>query len=207
MLQLLLLFKLAFKLQVCESIIGKNMNRRFLLQNIFLRNFRKHELKDLKPHVFFCRYYTILSHQLSTPNQYFLSQKNIKIQPFYTNCFLKRAHHHHECIRKLDCWQCGKEINAELEQFFCECGVLQPPITTRSYFQIFGLPESFDIDMQKLKIGLQGLQLLLHPDKCANKSKVDTLSNTFNFHYFSNSLCCFLSDRKKVCRRALSNRE
>lgn len=41
---------------------------------------------------------------------------------------------------------------------------------TGNYFQVFDLPESFEIDQQKLKHQYQQLQRQCHPDKYAGKS-------------------------------------
>jgi len=42
---------------------------------------------------------------------------------------------------------------------------------SRNYFELFGLPEQFDVDLKRLSSCYQELQKALHPDKFANASE------------------------------------
>jgi len=35
-----------------------------------------------------------------------------------------------------DCWKCGKTIEGDKQQYFCVCGVVQPPVKERSLFLV-----------------------------------------------------------------------
>ena len=69
------------------------------------------------------------------------------------------------------CWKCGRMLNGT-EQFFCECGVVQPPSTERTLFEIVDLPTDFDLDVKKLQERYRQLQQSLHPDRFTLKSQV-----------------------------------
>ena len=59
-----------------------------------------------------------------------------------------------------------------MEQYFCLCGVVQPPSANRSLFEVMGVPEAFDIDVRDLSDKFRNLQRILHPDKYSQKSEV-----------------------------------
>lgn len=81
-------------------------------------------------------------------------------------------HHHAECITHQECWKCGTAIDPNREQYFCACGVVQPPIEKRSLFQVMGLDEErFDVDVKDLADRYRDLQRILHPDKYSQKSE------------------------------------
>ncbi|ESN96100.1 hypothetical protein HELRODRAFT_135084, partial [Helobdella robusta] len=71
------------------------------------------------------------------------------------------------------CWKCGRSIEPDMEQYFCVCGVVQPPLEHRSFFQIFGIKEDFDIDLKYLNEKYRKLQVILHPDKYSQKSDTE----------------------------------
>lgn len=73
------------------------------------------------------------------------------------------------------CWKCQRELDLKKERFFCNCGVVQPPLDDLSYFQLFKLEKSFDIDTSTLTKLFRRLQMLLHPDKYTQKSSVSTV--------------------------------
>lgn len=90
------------------------------------------------------------------------------------------GHHGSECITHQECWKCGSTIDPNKEQYFCACGVVQPPIDKRSLFQVMGLEERYDIDLKDLAEKYRDLQRILHPDKYSQKSEVfNCLVNAF----------------------------
>ncbi|KAK3097775.1 hypothetical protein FSP39_013081 [Pinctada imbricata] len=54
--------------------------------------------------------------------------------------------------------------------FFCECGVIQE-VDKLGYFQVLGMPEKFDVDLESLSQNYKNLQRQLHPDKHSLKPK------------------------------------
>lgn len=95
-----------------------------------------------------------------------------RIYSLSSSTFLSQRWCGHERITHQECWKCGTNIEPDMEQYFCVCGVVQPPLKTRSYFQIFGIEESFDLDPKKLRTKYQKLQTLLHPDRYSQKCEV-----------------------------------
>ena len=167
------------------------MSRKSILYSTFIKklNKDKNNVCGLDSFHFYMRQYSFLNaavNQQKLSTEYFHKTRSTpRLQPLKQAIDHTRTHHHHECLSKLECWKCGKAINAELEQFFCSCGVMQPPIESRSYFQVFGMKENFDVDLHQLKQQFQKLQVLLHPDKSANKSPVKFLFLLkHNFHFF-----------------------
>ena len=71
-----------------------------------------------------------------------------------------------------ECWNCGRDIDSINEQFFCDCGMIQPP-QTRNYFEVFGVVESFHQDVKVLQRRFRDLQWRLHPDKFSTKTKTE----------------------------------
>jgi len=88
-------------------------------------------------------------------------------------------HRHPGSTKTLECWQCGRNIDDVTERYFCECGVVQPPVTKRSYFNIMGVEETFDVDLTELTEKYRGLQRILHPDKYSQKCDVCTAHGNF----------------------------
>lgn len=50
------------------------------------------------------------------------------------------------------------------------CETIQPPDESLNYFDLFSLPDTFDIDPQLLEKRYKGLQWNLHPDKMGRKA-------------------------------------
>jgi len=75
----------------------------------------------------------------------------------------------------MECWQCGRNIDDVAERYFCDCGVVQPPLAARSYFDVMGVEETFDIDPAELTEKYRSLQRILHPDKYSQKCDVCTV--------------------------------
>lgn len=78
-------------------------------------------------------------------------------------------HKRRYCTRP--CWKCQRDIQTQKEQFFCECGVIQPPIND-NLFKVMDIQQTFEIDNENLSTRFKDLQRRLHPDKFANKSEV-----------------------------------
>jgi len=74
--------------------------------------------------------------------------------------------------KTMECWQCGQNINDVTERYFCDCGVVQPPVAERSYFDVMGIKETFDVDLTELAEKYRDLQRILHPDKYSQKCDV-----------------------------------
>jgi molecular chaperone HscB len=73
-----------------------------------------------------------------------------------------------ESSKKIVCWSCSKDIDAE-EQFCAHCGKLQPSGQT-DYFGFFGLPRRFTLDRVALEKQFYQLSRKLHPDLYARAS-------------------------------------
>ena len=73
---------------------------------------------------------------------------------------------------KTNCWKCGKHIEMAFGNYECKCGVLQPPPTDISLFDVMGEERQFDIDLSELNNKFKKLQTVLHPDKFTTKSVV-----------------------------------
>ena len=73
---------------------------------------------------------------------------------------------------KQNCWKCKKEIDPKRDQYFCGCGLIQPPVEERNYFGVVNMEEDFNIDTKKMTQTFKWLQTQLHPDKFAQKSEV-----------------------------------
>jgi molecular chaperone HscB len=73
-----------------------------------------------------------------------------------------------EPSKKLVCWSCGSENEAET-QFCANCGKLQP-YTPTDYFAFFGLPRRFQLDTAALEKQFYRLSRKFHPDVYARAS-------------------------------------
>ena len=77
------------------------------------------------------------------------------------------------------CWKCQRSLDNQKEQFFCDCGVIQPPNNERTFFEVLGIETSFDVDSRQLTQKFRQLQSYLHPDKFTQKTAVRIAINTF----------------------------
>lgn len=87
------------------------------------------------------------------------------------------------------CWKCGNKVDNNEELFFCKCGVVQD-IKGLTFFELMGIPESFDIDVTSLTQKYRDLQRQLHPDKYTLKSErekqiAEEQSSCVNKAYFT----------------------
>ncbi|MGA8288839.1 MAG: Fe-S protein assembly co-chaperone HscB, partial [Acidobacteriaceae bacterium] len=73
-----------------------------------------------------------------------------------------------EPSKKLICWSCGGESDADA-QFCAHCGKLQPATPT-DYFAFFGLPRRFQLDTAALEKEFYRLSRKFHPDLYARAS-------------------------------------
>ncbi|MHB1675190.1 MAG: Fe-S protein assembly co-chaperone HscB [Acidobacteriaceae bacterium] len=73
-----------------------------------------------------------------------------------------------EPSKKLVCWSCGNEHDADT-QFCANCGKLQP-YTPTDYFAFFGLPRRFQLDTAALEKQFYRLSRKFHPDLYARAS-------------------------------------
>lgn len=73
------------------------------------------------------------------------------------------------------CWNCQTVVNnTAVPCLFCKnCSFIQPyDQQDFNYFELFNIPEQYDVDTQRLTSNFRQLQNLVHPDKFSNKSKV-----------------------------------
>ncbi|KAK7116242.1 hypothetical protein V1264_001959 [Littorina saxatilis] len=71
------------------------------------------------------------------------------------------------------CWKCGTETDPMKELFFCTCGIVQSPADQLTFFTLFNIDESFDVDLKKLGEMYKDLQKKLHPDRFSQKSETE----------------------------------
>lgn len=71
---------------------------------------------------------------------------------------------------KRRCWNCSSSL--DFEDMFCQsCNSLNRIDDCVSYFEIFGQPEKFNLNVQELSKKFKLLQTKLHPDKYSVKSE------------------------------------
>lgn len=108
----------------------------------------------------------------------------------YTTPFLHDEESTSTSTSKRKCWKCGAETDALTELFFCHCGVVQSPAVEVTFFTLFKIDESFDVDLKKLSEMYKDLQKHLHPDMYSQKSQVRASVHTTNTMLFCLSVCC-----------------
>ncbi|XP_054006801.1 iron-sulfur cluster co-chaperone protein HscB [Hylaeus anthracinus] len=69
----------------------------------------------------------------------------------------------------LKCWNCNFTYKSDL--FCSKCKVLQEAPENITYFDIIGIPQSYDVQIKEIQKKYKELQKLLHPDKFSNKSE------------------------------------
>ncbi|XP_017888930.1 iron-sulfur cluster co-chaperone protein HscB, mitochondrial-like [Ceratina calcarata] len=69
----------------------------------------------------------------------------------------------------LKCWNCNFMYKSDL--FCSKCKVLQEPPENITYFDIIGIPKSYDVTVADIQKKYIELQKLLHPDKFSTKSE------------------------------------
>ena len=64
---------------------------------------------------------------------------------------------------KTACWSCGSEMSSGRP--FCDtCGKVQAPVSSMTYFDVFGLPRKLALDLSALERAFYKLSRKLHPD-------------------------------------------
>lgn len=81
------------------------------------------------------------------------------------------------------CWACGKPTGCC--NFFCACGKIQPLIGHCSYFETFGLPKVYDLDVKQLEQTFFNLQKTMHPDRYGQKSSTEQDFSRSNSTYLN----------------------
>ncbi|XP_076667986.1 iron-sulfur cluster co-chaperone protein HscB-like protein, mitochondrial isoform X2 [Andrena cerasifolii] len=69
----------------------------------------------------------------------------------------------------LKCWNCNYMYKSDL--FCSKCKALQEPPENLTYFDIMGIPKSYDVTLTEIQRKYKELQKLLHPDKFGNKTE------------------------------------
>ncbi|XP_065562872.1 iron-sulfur cluster co-chaperone protein HscB-like isoform X2 [Artemia franciscana] len=84
--------------------------------------------------------------------------------------FLKRFEHSY-CTH-INCWSCGRPLQARNPVFCNSCKVVQHPKNGRDYFEILNMQKIFGIDAKELQKNFKELQKQFHPDKHARSEKM-----------------------------------
>lgn len=106
---------------------------------------------------------------------YYILKKNNGFykQSVFTSCLtqLRIQRGNFSTYSDAQCWNCHRYL--ECEKFCCHlCGALQYPPKRINYFELFGISQMFDMDLEDLSLKFKNMQMTFHPDKYANKSKV-----------------------------------
>lgn len=70
------------------------------------------------------------------------------------------------------CWNC-KAVYKPFNYFCPECSKIQKPSASVTYFELFGIPCSFEINLENLTKEFRAIQALLHPDKYSQKDEYE----------------------------------
>ncbi|XP_023209364.1 iron-sulfur cluster co-chaperone protein HscB, mitochondrial-like [Centruroides sculpturatus] len=73
------------------------------------------------------------------------------------------------CSTGEKCWNC-QFILKKLDLFCSKCNYIQLPSNDVNYFELMGVPQSFEVDVSKITMTFRDLQRHLHPDKFTTKS-------------------------------------
>ena len=128
-----------------------------------------------KPYVLLCLAGWTTLKQITNGN---LQLVVVHVEYIYKNLFLPGIGVTEYSVRayvtayKHECWKCGTDLKPLDEQYFCECGMIQPPNEERHFFDVMRLPMTYDIDEEALTTNFRDLQRQLHPDKFSQKSQV-----------------------------------
>lgn len=80
---------------------------------------------------------------------------------------------------KTECWKCKESISTN--ELSCpSCGAFQQPNPTITYFEIFNIPQKFEVDVQIVSKKFKDLQKIFHPDKVAQKSEEEIVISEKN---------------------------
>lgn len=82
-----------------------------------------------------------------------------------------------------ECWHCRKSI--EPKDFSCPfCRSMQRPSPAVTFFDVFGLEQKYDLDVENVAKKFKELQKIFHPDKTANKLEVKIF-----FYWICGKMC------------------
>jgi len=112
---------------------------------------------------------------------------SISMQTSYASCFTKPCSTSTTSCTK-SCWSCTKKLDPKdkMMNFFCPfCRTVQPVSTQYNFFQLFGCPETFDINLEEITGKYREMQRALHPDMAHQKSQVELFLFCFSRKSFS----------------------
>lgn len=95
------------------------------------------------------------------------------------------------------CWNCNFVYKSEL--FCSKCKVLQEPPENLTYFDIMGIPKSYDVTVSEVQKKYKELQKLLHPDKFSRKSEVGIINDNIRSQLINVFILIF-TERKRTFR-------
>ncbi|XP_066584049.1 iron-sulfur cluster co-chaperone protein HscB isoform X2 [Prorops nasuta] len=72
-------------------------------------------------------------------------------------------------INSIKCWNCNFILKSDL--FCSKCKVVQEVPENRTYFNIIGIKQKYDVSNTEIHDKYRQLQMLLHPDKFGNRSE------------------------------------
>lgn len=82
--------------------------------------------------------------------------------------------HSYATFTDFKCWNCQTILNIR-PSLFCEnCSLIQSSEQQNfNYFELFNIPNQYDINTEQLTTNFRKLQNLVHPDKYSNKTQVN----------------------------------
>ena len=111
----------------------------------------------------------LILYQDKSNNYFNIFQRWKTAEHCFKNCAPFPVHLTHTS-RKVACWKCGTENTSNL---YCQsCNVLQEPDYEQTYFDLFNLQLSYNINNTNLVSKYHKLQIAFHPDKHSTKSEV-----------------------------------
>ncbi|KAK8821826.1 hypothetical protein WA556_002271 [Blastocystis sp. ATCC 50177/Nand II] len=86
-----------------------------------------------------------------------------------------------DCHKMTMCWNCHHFTDCH-DRFCPTCHKIQPVYSVEeggcNFFQLFGLPETYDIDPAKLEANFKNMQKVIHPDLFSSKSEEEKAVST-----------------------------
>lgn len=109
---------------------------------------------------------TITCYQNQFRDHFQCFSKNLAFTKFPMNKYIRNY-----CKVASKCWNCNEKVDDF--KFTCQnCNVLLKPDPKMTYFQLMNLSETFDLDTEEISSKYKKLQMIFHPDRYINKSKV-----------------------------------
>lgn len=114
---------------------------------------------------------------------------------FSTSC-LHACHSFKEDYNTSFWRKCNKECSDRLRFFCTKCHYLKDPeaLESVSYFELFEIPEHYDIDKSELDKSFYRLQHLFHPDKFTANEDKNLVDNSTTYSSFINNGYRLLKD-------------